>query len=348
MNGNRGHWAAAGALSILFAAPPAVAVKITQYPLPSASSVPQGITVGPDGRIWVSETNAHKIAVYGNDGTFGAEYPTVISPHGITPVPGSSLAYAGYASGGYGLVNVAGLSGGEFPGGGVAPWNMVFAPDGRLWTTDLGAASVTAYHYLTNSPGTATVSISYPPFAITLGPDGRVWVTAGDAQHSELAACPLDGGPCTEYHLPTVSDPGAIAAGADGNVWFTERATNHVARMTPAGVLTEFPVPTAASVPFGICAAADGNLWFTESAAGMVGRITKTGAFREWIVPGASKLTAMTAGPGGTVWFLDETANALGRLQIVVPGDTNDDGAVDVADVFMLINYLFAGGPAPK
>jgi hypothetical protein len=31
----------------------------------------------------------------------------------------------------------------------------------------------------------------------------------------------------------------------------------------------------------------------------------------------------------------------------VGPGDVNGDGQVNVADVFYLINYLFAGGPAP-
>jgi hypothetical protein len=30
-----------------------------------------------------------------------------------------------------------------------------------------------------------------------------------------------------------------------------------------------------------------------------------------------------------------------------VPGDANGDGSVTVGDVFYLINYLFAGGPAP-
>jgi hypothetical protein len=28
-------------------------------------------------------------------------------------------------------------------------------------------------------------------------------------------------------------------------------------------------------------------------------------------------------------------------------GDVNGNGATDVADVFFLINFLFAGGPAP-
>ncbi len=32
---------------------------------------------------------------------------------------------------------------------------------------------------------------------------------------------------------------------------------------------------------------------------------------------------------------------------VIRPGDVNADGSVDVADVFYLINYLFAGGPSP-
>jgi hypothetical protein len=41
--------------------------------------------------------------------------------------------------------------------------------------------------------------------------------------------------------------------------------------------------------------------------------------------------------------------NALfaGGPQPVCSGDVNNDGKLDVADVFYLINYLFAGGPAP-
>src|SRR5262249_35094440 len=118
-----------------------------------------------------------------------------------------------------------------------------------------------------------------------------------------------------------------------------------IGRLTPAGVLTEFPVPTGGSEPMGIATGPDGNVWFTESVSQKVGRITKTGLVTEYPVPGAGTLGAMARGADGTMWFLDQGGNNLDRLQIVVPGDMNGDGNVDVADVFHLINYLFAGGP---
>ena len=37
----------------------------------------------------------------------------------------------------------------------------------------------------------------------------------------------------------------------------------------------------------------------------------------------------------------------IGAVERVVGGDVNGDGAVDVGDVFYLINDLFAAGPAP-
>ena len=38
-----------------------------------------------------------------------------------------------------------------------------------------------------------------------------------------------------------------ITAGPDGALWFTEYWGNKIGRITTAGVITEFPVPTASS-----------------------------------------------------------------------------------------------------
>jgi hypothetical protein len=37
----------------------------------------------------------------------------------------------------------------------------------------------------------------------------------------------------------------------------------------------------------------------------------------------------------------------LGAVEVEPVGDANGDGVVDLADVFYVINFLFAGGPVP-
>src|SRR3954471_19246906 len=41
------------------------------------------------------------------------------------------------------------------------------------------------------------------------------------------------------------SFPLGITAGPDANLWFTERVGNKIGRITPAGTITEFTIPTA-------------------------------------------------------------------------------------------------------
>ena len=58
--------------------------------------------------------------------------------------------------------------------------------------------------------------------------------------------------------------PRAIALGADGNIWFGEFAGGKIGRITPQGVITEFPIPTPDSGPRALAAGPDGNIWFSE------------------------------------------------------------------------------------
>lgn len=64
-----------------------------------------------------------------------------------------------------------------------------------------------------------------------------------------------------------------IASGPDGNLWFTDFGANQVGRVTTAGAIVEFDLPTASAFPDGITAGPDGNMWFTEFTAGEIGRI---------------------------------------------------------------------------
>src|SRR5260370_36842289 len=50
----------------------------------------------------------------------------------------------------------------------------------------------------------------------------------------------------SEFPIPTgASSPITITPGPDGALWFTEALSNKIGRITPAGAITEFPLPTA-------------------------------------------------------------------------------------------------------
>jgi len=48
-------------------------------------------------------------------------------------------------------------------------------------------------------------------------------------------------------------------------------------RITPAGTVTEFPIPSAATDPHGMTPGPDGAIWFTETAAGNLAKVASYG-----------------------------------------------------------------------
>jgi streptogramin lyase len=78
---------------------------------------------------------------------------------------------------------------------------------------------------------------------------------------------------------------------------------------------TEYPIPTAGSIPLHITAGPDGALWFTEYRGNKIGRITTAGVITEYPVPTASSYVArISSGPDGTLWFTEPGADKIGRI----------------------------------
>jgi hypothetical protein len=104
--------------------------------------------------------------------------------------------------------------------------------------------------------------------------------------------------------------------GPDGNLWFTEAQATRIGRMSPAGALTEVPLP-AGNGTYGIAAGVDGNVWFTESTANRIGKITPSGAVTELDVPTPSAgPTEIVSGPDGNLWFTEFNGDRIGRIAI--------------------------------
>ena len=105
-----------------------------------------------------------------------------------------------------------------------------------------------------------------------------------------------------------------ICTGPDGNLWFTEVVANKIGRMTTAGTVSEYPLPTAFAQPRGITAGPDGNLWFTEGPVGKIGKITTAGAITEFTLPANSYPYAISVGPDGNLWFTQFAYASIGRI----------------------------------
>ncbi len=123
----------------------------------------------------------------------------------------------------------------------------------------------------------------------------------------------------TEYSagIATNAVPQSIAQGADGNMWFTEGGVNSIARITPTGVVTHYPLPTANASPRRIVSGPDGNLWFTEINIGRIGRLVPgTGAVTEFAA-GVARPFALTFGPDGALWYTNDSSGAaIGRMDM--------------------------------
>src|SRR6201995_820773 len=115
-----------------------------------------------------------------------------------------------------------------------------------MWVAPAMARAITLNEYPVGSQGAGQPNYHHPG-SITNGPDGRLWFTdngcAGYPGICQIGAIATDG-TITEYgaaQLGSTYVPDQIVTGADCNLWFTENAGRYVGRMTPAGVLTQFP-----------------------------------------------------------------------------------------------------------
>ncbi len=119
------------------------------------------------------------------------------------------------------------------------------------------------------------------------------------------------------YVIPTTGAyPHGPTLGPDGNVYFAEIDANKIARITPAGQITEWTDPLANAKPMVTAFGPDGKLYFTENQANKIGVLnTSTGSFTHWSVPTSKAAPlGMAAGPDGNLWFTEQQGNNIGRI----------------------------------
>lgn len=321
--------------SVLSSVPASSAGVITEYA--GVGDYPRGITVGPDGNLWVAgELNGEivKVTTSGVSTKYGGFSREVLnnnpSPQDVTVGADGNIWFTK----GYGLLNIGRISTSgtvtEFPSG-MAHNTGIVALGDYVWYASsyyskLGKMAMDGTKTTVDIPGAA--------YQLTVGPDKNIW--AALTSRNSIVRVNVKTNETTEYVIPTAaSRPYAITSGPDGNIWFTMLEHRIGKLEISSGTITEYELPTAGSGPRSIIAGADGNLYYTGFLVSKIGMITTEGVVTEFT--GANAPFDIVSGPDGNVWFT-ATGNGgrVGKLTVdnstAITVTTVSDGPGQVGD----------------
>ena len=178
------------------------------------------------------------------------EFPTLTAnsrPLGITTGPDGALWFIENGASKIGRITTAGVVT-EFPVLSANPQlqNITTGPDGALWFTEYAGnkiGRITTAGVVTEFPIPTAGSNPSASRRVRTARCGSPNPAQPDRAHHDRRC---------DYRVPDPNGqqpPGGITAGPDGALWFTEQTANKIGRITTAGVITEFPIPTANSLP---------------------------------------------------------------------------------------------------
>lgn len=214
---------------------------ITEFPTPSAGSLPQGVDLGQNGQVWYAETSAGKIALLRPNHTI-TEFPL---PQGGQPIivkvaadgiwftdgPGHAIGQLHPATGD--IVEYA------IPSG-ASPLFLQIAPDGSKWfskTMGVGRLSptgvITEWDVTLEHPDDNIEQISVDPW-------GNLWFVernfdgAGAAGTNKVRRLDPNTNVISTYLVPTFGgNPAGVLANPNGTVWVAEYFANAFALLDP-------------------------------------------------------------------------------------------------------------------
>lgn len=188
-------------------------------------------------------------------------------------------------------------------------------------------------------------SLGHIPNLSALGADGNVWVSANDfVGTGYMIAVHPDGTKDTYTMVGTF--PFDCVSGPDGNVWFTygDASNSGIAKITPSGVVTKFPLTDTTFSIDAVCAGPDGNMWATgyklDFRHGYAWKVSLSGAFTQYALPlgtlGEDIGLDIIPGVDGNIWVLGGSgADTISYLVKITP-----DGTVTKYDILGFGAYV--------
>ena len=214
---------------------------VTEFPTPSATSLPEGVDLGQNGDVWYAETSVGKIALLRSNHTTsefalpngGQPIIVKVAVDGIwfTDGPGHAI---GHLNPGTGTIVEQAIP------SGASPLFLQIGPDGSKWfskTTGVGRLSLN---------GVITewdVALEHPDDnieQISLDPQGNLWFVernfdgAGVAGTNKVRRLDPSTNIISTYLVPTFGgNPAGVLANPNGTVWVSEYFANAFALLIP-------------------------------------------------------------------------------------------------------------------
>lgn len=303
-------------LALLLAAPASGAPTITTlsegFAQGQGNLYPSGaskITAGKEGDLWFTQPVASPQAEIGRLAPSGelTEFSAGEQPTDITTGPEGNLWFTQYHSGRIARLTPLGVLSEYSTGVALGTRAITTGSDGNIWFSEIGAIGRL-------EPTTRAVKMfskgmpnEAEPEDIISGPKHDLWFT----WYGGIGRITLSGRVrLFTKGISAKSGPDQITVGPEGDLWFTEIEANRVARMRPAGKVTEFsagisvgPEPYG-SEPYGIAAGPDGNIWFTQLETDEVASIVpNTGIVTEYHEGIEQRFPSGMTESGGALWF---------------------------------------------
>lgn len=315
--------------------------SFAQHNTPMPLSVPGGMEMGPDNRMWMPEVTGNALVGIDVDTGDMKEVPLPWA-HAFTAKPPRDVPTVG------GLPIASTLP--DLHVGLAMSNDVAQGPDGAMYFTLGGLNAIGRYDTETGEfskytvPGEILGQAQALLGIIKRGP-GRTLVM-DVPQMNKVVTLNVDTKKFKQYTMPTpASLPVGVRAGSDGNIWVTEALAMKIARINPdTGKIKEYPLGSLQRVsgsllgdlqegslgnplPFlgPITEGPDGNMYFAVSlplALGLgnkVGRLDPdTGKVKMWRTPTAvSSPCDLNVSPDGKYLYWGElAANKVGRLKI--------------------------------
>jgi virginiamycin B lyase len=304
-------------------APPVVPDPLlTLFPV-AAKSDPLGITVGPDGALWFTESSTPgwigRITVDGVLREFHEEASR--QPLGLTVGADGNLWFEDAMRNSIVRMTTSGMTT-DFPLG-----NQYSSPEGamvggaEIWFTERSSSTIgkvtmagVVTEYLIPGGAVEQGLHSLAPRGIVRTGDGRLWFTRAGGLGW------FDGVDKWGF-LNLGRGAQGLTVGLDGSLWFgaagtdparpSDGALGHVAL---DGTVSYYEIPTAFSHGGDLATGRDGSIWFTEPVPQKIGRFDPHGTFTEWSAP--QPWGIVTNAPDGHVWVTTTWDSHIARLRI--------------------------------